>query len=80
MKKEVTAVVKEYLETIYRLEEESRVARTSDLVNVLGLKPRASLETLEKAPFNGPLTLKAGSINRAVSRATASVIQVKRTT
>ena len=46
----------------------------------LGLKPGASLEILEKAPFNGPITLKIGATNRALSRAMASVIQVKRTT
>jgi DtxR family Mn-dependent transcriptional regulator len=46
----------------------------------LGIKPGASLEILEKAPFNGPITLKIGATNRALSRAMASVIQVKRTT
>jgi DtxR family Mn-dependent transcriptional regulator len=55
----------------------------SDLLrylDALGLVPGASIEILEKAPFNGPITLKIGSTNRAVSRAIASVIQVKRTT
>jgi DtxR family Mn-dependent transcriptional regulator len=53
----------------------------SDLLrylDTLGLVPGASIEILEKAPFNGPITLKVGSTNRALSRAIASIIQVKR--
>jgi DtxR family Mn-dependent transcriptional regulator len=54
----------------------------SDLLrylDTLGLVPGACIEILEKAPFNGPITLKVGSTNHAISRAMASVIQVKRT-
>jgi DtxR family Mn-dependent transcriptional regulator len=55
----------------------------SDLLrylDTLGLVPGASIKILERAPFNGPITLKIGSTNHAISRAMASVIQVKRTT
>lgn len=48
-------------------------------LNTIGLVPGASIEILEKAPFNGPITLKIGTTNRALSRAMASVIQVKKT-
>ena len=48
-------------------------------LNKLGLVPGASVEILEKAPFNGPITVKVGSTSHALSRAIASVIQVKRT-
>ena len=44
---------------------------------MLGLVPKASIEILEKAPFNGPITVKVGSTNHAISRAVASIIQVK---
>jgi DtxR family Mn-dependent transcriptional regulator len=52
----------------------------SDLLRYLdeiGLVPNASIEVLEKAPFDGPITVKAGSTNRAISSAVASIIQVK---
>jgi DtxR family Mn-dependent transcriptional regulator len=55
----------------------------SDLLrylDTLGLVPGASIEILEKAPFNGPITLKIGSTNHAISCAIASIIKVKRTT
>jgi len=48
-------------------------------LNKLGLVPGASIEILEKAPLNGPITVKVGSTSHALSRAIASVIQVKRT-
>ncbi|MGQ9550897.1 MAG: metal-dependent transcriptional regulator [Candidatus Bathycorpusculaceae bacterium] len=54
----------------------------SDLLSYLynmGLLPGTSVEIVEKAPFEGPITLKVGGITRALSRTVASVIQVKRT-
>jgi DtxR family Mn-dependent transcriptional regulator len=45
----------------------------------LGLAPKVPIEILEKAPFNGPIAVKVGSTNHAISRAIASIIQVKRT-
>ena len=63
--------------TIVKITEES-----SDLLHYLdklGLAPKASVEILEKAPFDGPITVKVGSTNHAISRAIASIIQIKRT-
>ena len=63
--------------TIVKITEE----RTDLLhyLNKLGLVPGASIEILEKAPLNGPITVKVGSTGHALSRAIASIIQVKRT-
>lgn len=63
--------------TIVKITEES-----TDLLHYLdelGLVPGVSVEILEKAPLNGPITVKVGSTSHAVSRAIASIIQVKRT-
>jgi len=54
----------------------------SDLLHYLdkiGLVPGASIEIVEKAPFNEPITLKVDGTNRTLSRSMASIIQVKRT-
>jgi DtxR family Mn-dependent transcriptional regulator len=66
--------------------EQSKIVKiteeSSDLLhylNELGLLPGTSVEILEKAPFNGPITIKVGSTSHAISRAIASIIQVKRT-
>jgi DtxR family Mn-dependent transcriptional regulator len=62
--------------TVVKITEEH-----SDLLRYLdklGLVPKAPIEILEKAPFNGPITMKIGSTNHAISRAIASIIQVKR--
>ena len=48
-------------------------------LETIGLAPGAPIEVLEKAPFDGPITLKVGAVNRALSHAMASIIQVKRT-
>jgi DtxR family Mn-dependent transcriptional regulator len=63
--------------TIVKITEER-----SDILhylNELGLVPRVSIEILEKAPFNGPITVKVGSTSHAISRQIASIIQVKQT-
>jgi DtxR family Mn-dependent transcriptional regulator len=44
----------------------------------LGLRPGASMEVVEKAPFNGPITVKVAGANRALSRQVAAVIKVKK--
>jgi DtxR family Mn-dependent transcriptional regulator len=49
-------------------------------LGTMGLVPGASLEVMGKAPFNGPITIKVGRTNRALSREVASIIKVKRTT
>ncbi len=43
----------------------------------LGLIPLARLEVLEKAPFNGPLTLRVGSNQHVVGHELASEIRVE---
>jgi DtxR family Mn-dependent transcriptional regulator len=48
-------------------------------LGTMGLVPGASLEVVGKAPFNGPITVKVGRTNRALSREVASIIKVKRT-
>ncbi len=57
-------------------EEKSDLLR---YLNKLGLVPGASIKILEKAPFNGPITLNVDGDSRALSRAMASIIQVKQT-
>jgi len=56
-------------------EEESDLLR---YLATLGLKPGAHIEIMEKAPFNGPITIKVDGTNRAVSRKLASIIKVKK--
>lgn len=54
----------------------------SDLLhylNTLGLAPGAKIEILEKAPFDGPITLKVDGTSRALSPEMASIIQVRQT-
>jgi len=47
-------------------------------IAVLGLLPGASIEIVEKAPFDGPVTVKVGGANHALSLSMASNIWVKR--
>lgn len=58
------------------MEEKSELLRYLDS---LGLVPGASVTILEKAPFNGPITIKVEAVVHAISPTVASVIQVKRT-
>src|SRR4030042_4920051 len=44
---EVTAASEEYLECIYKLQEKSGVARTSDIVKSLGVAPGTVTNTVE---------------------------------
>jgi len=63
--------------TIVKITEEK-----SDLLHyfdTIGLVLGASIEVAEKAPFNGPITMKVGAKSRALSYAIASTIQVKQT-
>jgi DtxR family Mn-dependent transcriptional regulator len=57
-------------------EEESDLLRYLETMNLL---PGVSVEVVEKAPFNGPITVNVGGTNRALSRTVASIIQAKRT-
>jgi DtxR family Mn-dependent transcriptional regulator len=63
--------------TIVKITEEK--ADLLRYLDTMGLVPGASLEVVEKAPFNGPITIKVGRTNRAISREVASIIKVKRT-
>lgn len=65
----ITEQMEEYLETIYRLEEEGRVARTGEVAKHLGVHPPAvtdMLQKLEKAglvvyePYKGVNLTEAG--------------------
>ena len=48
-------------------------------LDIQGLTPGVSVKVLERAPFNGPTTLRIGRVSHSVSQAIASIIQVKRT-
>jgi len=48
MPKRISATVEEYLETIYRLQERSGVARTSDLVVMLEVAPGTVTNTIDR--------------------------------
>jgi len=56
-------------------EEESELLK---YLATLGLIPGASVEVVEKAPFNGPITVKVGGVNHALSRSVASIIHVNK--
>jgi DtxR family Mn-dependent transcriptional regulator len=48
-------------------------------LSTLKLKPNANVEVVEKAPFDGPLTVRVAGANRALSRAIADIIKVQKT-
>jgi len=56
MAEEVTAVIEEYLENIYRLQEKSGVARTSDIVKLLQVAPGTVTNTVERLEKEGLIT------------------------
>jgi len=64
--------------TVVKITEEK--ADLLRYLDTMGLVPGASINVIEKAPFDGPITIKVGEAKRAISRSMASVIQVKRTT
>ena len=49
-----------------------------DYLNNLGLLPEALLEVVEKAPFNGPITVKINGKRQALSFEIASIIYVRK--
>ncbi|MEM2098268.1 MAG: metal-dependent transcriptional regulator [Candidatus Bathyarchaeia archaeon] len=64
--------------------EETEIVKITDenakllrYLHDLGLVPNTSVEITEKAPFDGPITVKIGTTSRAISRSVASAIQVK---
>ena len=56
MMEQVTAVVEEYLEAIYRLQEKCGVARTSDLVDLLRVVPGTVTNTVKRLEREGYIT------------------------
>ena len=56
MSEEVTAVIEEYLEGIYRLQEKSGVARTSEIVKLLQVVPGTVTNTVERLEKEGLVT------------------------
>ncbi len=53
MSEEVTAAIEEYLEGIYRLQEKSGVARTSEIVKLLQVAPGTVTNTVERLEKKG---------------------------
>jgi DtxR family Mn-dependent transcriptional regulator len=51
-----------------------------EYIAALGLLPGASIEIVERAPFDGPVTVKVCGANHALSLSMASIIWVKRKT
>jgi len=47
-------------------------------LKTLGLKPEAYLEVVEKAPFNGPITVKVDGKDHALSREIAALIKIRK--
>lgn len=56
-------------------DEDPRLLRYLMAINVV---PGATLEVVEKAPFDGPITVKVRGTHKALSIAVASVIEVRR--
>jgi DtxR family Mn-dependent transcriptional regulator len=80
-------IVEEKLEPMSTLglKESGVIAKITDetpevlkYIATLGLLPGASLKIVEKAPFGGPLTVKVGGTNHALSLSMASNIWVKK--
>jgi len=62
--------------TIMKITEEK--ADILHYLDSLGLVPGASIQVVEKAPFDGPITVKVDGISHALSRTMASIIRVKK--
>lgn len=62
---------------VVKITDEEQEVLLEYLIN-LGLVPEAFLEVVEKAPFNGPITLKIGETTFALSLEVAAIINVKR--
>jgi DtxR family Mn-dependent transcriptional regulator len=73
----LTALYEREQSTVVKITEEK--ADLLRYLGTIGLVPGASLEVVRKAPFNGPITIKVGRTNHAISREVASIIKVKRT-
>ncbi len=54
--------------------------RSAEMLRYLGMRglvPDATVEVVEKAPFNGPITVKTGETSHVLGRDLASHIQVE---
>jgi len=67
--------VKENCKVIKITEEKPELL---NYLKTLGLVPGIQIEVVEKAPFDGPITLRIGKANRVLSHEVASIIKVKR--
>jgi DtxR family Mn-dependent transcriptional regulator len=61
-------------------EVDDRLPRVLEYLAVLGLRPGRVLRVLDKAPFDGPITLQIGESVRAVAVNIAACIRVESTT
>jgi DtxR family Mn-dependent transcriptional regulator len=78
MMAQVTAVVEEYLEAIYKLEEKYGVARTSDLVSSLKVAPGTVTNTVERLEKEGYITHEPYKGVKLTSKGLGIAIQVVR--
>ena len=62
--------------TIIRITEERY--ELLHYLNELGLEPKVTVEVTEKAPFDGPITIRIGSKKHALSSSIASIIHVEK--
>lgn len=75
---EISPVVEEYLECVYRLEEKAGVARTSDIVKSLGVVPGTVTNTVEWMKRKGLVTHRRYKGVRLTERGRKIALQVVR--
>ncbi|MCS7120828.1 MAG: metal-dependent transcriptional regulator [Nitrososphaerota archaeon] len=78
MAEEVTPIVEEYLETIYRIQEEKGIAKTSDLVKMLNVSPGTITNTVERLERDGYITHEPYKGVRLTDKGLEIAIQVVR--
>jgi len=71
--------------TKFNLKEKGVIIKITDedpellqYLKTLGLKPEASVEVVEKAPFSGPITVRVDEKDHALSREIASLIKIRK--
>ena len=71
--------------TKFDLQEKGTIVKIGDespdllrYLDTLGVKPYAAVEVVEKAPFDGPLTIRVDGKDHALSRRIAELIKVQR--
>ncbi|MEM2104670.1 MAG: metal-dependent transcriptional regulator [Candidatus Bathyarchaeia archaeon] len=78
VKQEISEAIEEYLECIYRFEEKRGVARTSDIVNSLGVVPGTVTNTMEWLEKKGLVTRKPYKGVRLTEKGRKIALQVVR--